>query len=433
MLHWANRLASEGAGKGLVLLSASQRPQKVHNDYLTSHETLIACRVIHKADRDALKDWVDGCGDPAIGKEMMAKLADLPRAEAYVWSPEIKFGPKRIVWPLFRTYDSFKPQPVGGGTLKGWASVHLDDVKAKLAMAVEEAKVNDPRALQAEVRRLTAELAKANSTKRQADTASVNKASGDAEKIYTAQIERAVNTAKEEGRQIGFTEGWSDCWPKAWTAGAAAMRAVVRDLSAPDPIAPPIPPRAPRTNGDTKYAPNYASSSTSPAPRLQPQTRPVARPAAAPTGERLPPGETAVLIAAAQFGGVEREQLTILTGYKRSSRDAYIQRLREKGFVSVSGSTISVTDAGASALPADYEPLPTGAALQNYWLARLPKGERKVLQVLIDAYPKSVERSDIDAATGHQRSSRDAYLQRMKAKRLWEKDGSAVRASEVLF
>ena len=42
MLHWANRLASEGAGKGVTLISASQRPQKVHKDYLTSHETLIA-------------------------------------------------------------------------------------------------------------------------------------------------------------------------------------------------------------------------------------------------------------------------------------------------------------------------------------------------------------------------------------------------------
>jgi DNA helicase HerA-like ATPase len=53
-LHWANRLLSEGRGLGIVSLNASQRPQKVHNDSLTSHETLIAMRVIHKADRDAI-------------------------------------------------------------------------------------------------------------------------------------------------------------------------------------------------------------------------------------------------------------------------------------------------------------------------------------------------------------------------------------------
>ena len=147
----------------------------------------------------------------------------------------------------------------------------------------------------------------------------------------------------------------------------------------------------------------------------------------------LPPGEKAVLIAAAQFGSVEREQLTVLTGYKRSSRDAYIQRLREKGLIAVNGGAVEPTQAGLAALPADYEPLPSGSDLQEFWRGRLPEGERRVLDVLIAAFPASVARSDIDAATGYQRSSRDAYLQRMKAKRLWEPDGSGVRASEALF
>jgi hypothetical protein len=78
------------------------------------------------------------------------------------------------------------------------------------------------------------------------------------------------------------------------------------------------------------------------------------------SGAHLPPGEKAVLIAAAQFGTVEREQLTVLTGYKRSSRDAYIQRLREKGLITVNGGSIDPTEAGLAALPADYEPLPSG-------------------------------------------------------------------------
>jgi DNA helicase HerA-like ATPase len=51
-LHWTNRLASEGLGKGVTMLFASQRPQKVHNDTLTSAETLIAMRVLHPSDRD---------------------------------------------------------------------------------------------------------------------------------------------------------------------------------------------------------------------------------------------------------------------------------------------------------------------------------------------------------------------------------------------
>lgn len=117
MLHWANRLASEGRGKGLTILAASQRPQKVHNDFLTSCETLIACRVIHKADRDAIKDWIDGCADAATGREVLAELAGMQRPDAWVWSPEIDFGPQRITFPMFQTYDSFKPQPADGGKL----------------------------------------------------------------------------------------------------------------------------------------------------------------------------------------------------------------------------------------------------------------------------------------------------------------------------
>ncbi len=161
MLHWANRLASEGAGKGITLVSASQRPQKVHKDYLTSHETLIAMRVIHKLDRDAIKDWIDGCPDPAMGREVLVTLASMARGEGWAWSPEAGFGPVRIQFPMFATYDSFAaPTSEAVEKLKGWASVDLDDVRSKLATVVEESKANDPKLLKAEVARLTRELAK---------------------------------------------------------------------------------------------------------------------------------------------------------------------------------------------------------------------------------------------------------------------------------
>src|SRR5256885_2217548 len=149
MLHWANRLASEGRGKGLVLVTASQRPQKVHNDLLTSMETLIAMRVIHKADRNAYRDWIEGAGDMAIGRAVLDAVADLKRGSAWVWSPEIKFGPKVIDFPMFRTYDSFKPQAPDAKELKGRADVDLEQVKKRFAEYVQEAEANDPRALRA--------------------------------------------------------------------------------------------------------------------------------------------------------------------------------------------------------------------------------------------------------------------------------------------
>src|SRR5262249_37751741 len=121
VLHWSNRLASEGRGRGITLIAASQRPQKVHKDFVTSAETLIAMRVIHPLDRGAIKEWVDGSGDAAHGIEILHSIASMKRGEGWVWSPEIGFGPKCIAFPLFSTYDSFKPQADAPAKLKGWA------------------------------------------------------------------------------------------------------------------------------------------------------------------------------------------------------------------------------------------------------------------------------------------------------------------------
>src|SRR5205807_8610327 len=96
---------------------------------------------------------------------------------------------------------------------------------------------------------------------------------------------------------------------------------------------------------------------------------------------RLGIGEKKVLAAVAQYPeGVTREQLTVLTGYRRSSRDTYLQRLRAAGWVHI-GARVFATPEGIAALGDDYTPLPSGLALQTYWLGRLPEGERKILEV----------------------------------------------------
>jgi hypothetical protein len=165
-LHWTNRMMSEGRGLGLVCLSASQRPQKVHNDTLTSCETLVAMRVIHAADREAVKKWIDGAGDKAQGAEVLATLAQLPRGEAWVWSPEIKFGPERVKFPMFKTFDSFAPPQLQRKVSNsGWADVDLAAVKEKLASVIEEQKANDPKALRSELTQVKLELAKLKSAK----------------------------------------------------------------------------------------------------------------------------------------------------------------------------------------------------------------------------------------------------------------------------
>jgi hypothetical protein len=422
MLHWANRLASEGRGLGLNIVAASQRPQKVHNDFLTSCETLIAARVIHKADRDAIKDWVDGCADPAAGKLLLAELASMKRTDAWVWSPEIEFGPERVTFPLFKTYDSFKPQPAGAEKLKGWAEVDLDEVKSKLAAVVQEAQKNDPAALRKQIVELERQLK--------------------AKKASAPVDDQTVNDAAKRGFDDGLATMAREF--ETFHAGAIAgplsviIDALRKVLASPQPHArqgsfgarPENPVRRVETHRPA-IAPKESRTGTALA-----VTRARQIDGRAPThgaGVSLPKGEAALLRACIQFPeGLQREQFTVLTGYKRSSRDTYIQRLRERGLVAGSD-LITATDAGVAALP-NAEPLPTGEELQEYWRRELPEGERAILEVLIHYYPKAVDRAALDEHTAYKRSSRDTYLQRLRAKYLIEEPSRGeVRASERLF
>jgi hypothetical protein len=100
-------------------------------------------------------------------------------------------------------------------------------------------------------------------------------------------------------------------------------------------------------------------------------------------GPALGEGERKILIAAAQHqGGVTREQLSILTGYKRSTRDAYVQRLRRRGHMAERAGRLIATESGVLKLGSDHEPLPTGAALLPHCLERLPEAERALLELV---------------------------------------------------
>lgn len=172
-LHWTNRLMNEGRGIGMINLIASQRPQKVHNDTLTACETLVAMRVVHKADRNAVEEWIEGCGDPAKGKEVLNSLAGMKRGEAFVWSSEIAFGPERLAFPMFETFDSFAPARLQKKiSQKGWASVDLTEVREKLARVIEQAKAEDPVELNKTIAALRKEIVQLqkNTQPREQDT-----------------------------------------------------------------------------------------------------------------------------------------------------------------------------------------------------------------------------------------------------------------------
>ncbi|HEY3679003.1 MAG TPA: DUF87 domain-containing protein [Bradyrhizobium sp.] len=420
MLHWANRLASEGQGKGVILIAASQRPQKVHNDFLTSCETLIACRVIHKSDRDAVKDWIDGCADPELGKQVLSELAGMKRPEAWVWSPEIDFGPKRMEFPMFETFDSFKPREAHAAKLKGWAEVNLDEVKSKLAAVVQEAQANDPAALKkriAELERFTINAAKSIP----ADAAA---------------LERAEKRGYEQGLMAGQGNAVSaitHTMREALDALSSATSGIEGAFSQALQLEP------------MEYQINRANKAPARARSLREEVdaarkipvRSVSKPANGDGSSEVGAGgKRRILAALAQYpDGMNQRKLSILVDIapKGGTWRTYMADLRREGWVEGGKDHMRITTAGLGAL-GDWEPLPTGEELVQYWRNRLgDSGKRAIFDAVVARYPDSIDVDEVSRITGIARAGGTwrTYMAELRGLGIIEGRGDLQAASDL--
>lgn len=411
-------LIARGRNSGFGVVPISQRPATLNADVRSLCDTIIAHRIIGPLDRKAISLWIEENASVDEMGKVLESLAKLKNGEVWIWSPMIEIF-QRVQIRLRDSYDS-SATPKPGQQLrppKKLREVDLNKLKGRLGAAIEEARSNDPKVLKARI----AELEKQAKKPAPAVPAPVKAETKIVEKfvLKDGQLARADQIIEKLGKLVQKGTEVS----QELTSSLAQITEAVRKIGQPQmpsrvavPVRAAIPARKPIQN----------------IPRNIPTAHPMLEHAG--TNGHLPIGERKVLTACAQYSaGLRREQLTVLTGYKRSSRDAYIQRLREKQYVDVSGDLIIPMDVGIQAL-GNFEPLPTGDALRDYWLARLPIGERAMLEQLIAAYPNAVDRDALSEATGYQRSSRDAYLQRMSAKELVESVGRGeVKASANLF
>jgi Helicase HerA, central domain len=405
-IHWAKTMATAGRSKGIRLILVTQRTQALHNALLGSCDTMIAHRMTAPADQEPVIKWLKANVDKSAVETISATISSLPTGEGWICSGESKIF-ERVRFPRIHTYDN-SATPTGDSAVDDVAAapVDRDKLRAIIGDAVKQAEANDPAALK----------------KRIAELELVIKGKTFETPPAPAEIPQAL---RQSYYAEGFAKGQQQIVDQL-EVYYGSLEHWAKDMPRPPVFKLDEAPRPGRIFNDqqSRASVERLRANGPISPRLKPNG----------AGVALPPGELATLTALIQFPeGLQRNQLTVLTQYKRSSRDAYIQRLREKEFVETVGDTVRATENGMAALP-DAAPLPTGVDLQNHWLARLPEGERKILQALIDAYPRTVEREQLTEITGYARSSRDAYLQRMRAKQLWtEPSRGQVRASEDLF
>ncbi len=154
------------------------------------------------------------------------------------------------------------------------------------------------------------------------------------------------------------------------------------------------------------------------APR--PQAREREAPADASVGRG---GLSRMLIALAQNpDGCERSQLGVLAGMSSRSGTfaGYLSTMRGNGWMLDEGGLMFATEAGVEAL-GDFDPLPTGDALVEYWQGQLGQGGvRRIFDALIEAGADGLGRNELaEAAELSARSGTYAgYLSKLRTLKL---------------
>jgi NAD(P)-dependent dehydrogenase (short-subunit alcohol dehydrogenase family) len=427
------QLVEEGRNIGIGVGLLTQRSARMNKSVSEVADAIMAFRIVGPNSIGAITDWLGEHVPKAQVNSMVETIRSLERGRCLVVSPGwLKF--EGVIGIRARnTFDS-SATPKPGERAKRvhgeGAKPDLEKYAERMKATVEKARADDPRELRKTIDQLKRELL----TKRAMPV------TGPA-KTVEVEVKVPVPVADPEAIKLALYER-----DQQWIAAVGEFRLKAsKTLDTMVFVAPKqskIAAPKLRQYRQVMYGYDVKMDKASGTGTISgPNVKPV--PAYTPTttassngnGEHLSLGERATLIAAAQFGGVERDQLSVLTGYKRSSRDSYVARLLAKGYIDVQGRTITPTQSGIDALGGDYQPLPTGSALYDYWKQRLPQGERVTLEYLVEkAHGEPVERFMLDDQVGYKRSSRDTYLSRLAARRLVAGAGTgSVQASKELF
>lgn len=390
------KLARMGGNKGVGITFINQRAQELNKAVLELCDNVVLLRQRGTHAIDSLEKWLDRLA-PATAKEIASSMPQMTQGDCWIFSENAEV-PVRTRSGLIKSLHPDRRNPEQALQRKSVdADIFVKRLTTELPKLAEEQKENDPALLRKRIAELERQLKTPSKT----------------------QVEyRDISVFTEEDRNLVATA------IDILNTNKTRLSEIERELHTLSILsAKKVEKRIIPFSAHPHQRPNPIPHVRNPELNQQPTSN-----------GTLPIGEEKVLSAGIQFkDGVTRQQLTVLTGFKRSTRDAYISRLREKGFVMANGDNILVTELGCEALP-DAQPLPVGEELRAHWMERLPEGERRIFEILVHNYPGTVDRDTISEATGFKRSTRDAYLSRMSAKMLFtEPARGQVRAADQLF
>lgn len=384
-----SKLIKLGRSFGLGATIATQRSASLNKDALTQVDTLIVLRTPAKWDRKAIEGWVEA---HAISTELMESLPSLGDGEAWIWSPHVLQMVERVQLGRRTTFDSGATPEMGKARkVASLADVDLGAVRSKMAETIEKVRAMDPKALNARIRELEADLAETKTALDQVQDEKDHwylKAQESADPVdrLVPFVPPAVRQMVESmsgvaDRLMDESRGFLE-WQSALTIVLDEVPTKVPEISRDDSrVSAPT----------TTYKEPTAPVRTTPPPP-PPAPRPPRR---EPTGDepKLGKAERSIISVLAQFGACSRNKLAFLAGYHPNSKGYTnaMSALRSADLITREFPA-SLTSAGndvASTL--DVEPLPRGRELLEHFksMPKVDKAGRTILDVLYEKAPLS--------------------------------------------
>jgi Helicase HerA, central domain/Helicase HerA-like C-terminal len=421
MLGAVQDLVRRGRARGIGVTLVTQRAAVLSKDVLTQVEVLVALRTIAPQDREAIDAWIQAHDAHGQRAEFMASLASLPIGTAWFWSPGWLDLFKRVRIRPRTTFDSSATPKVGARppAPKQLAPVDLDQLTQRIAATIERAKQEDPRALRTRIAELECEL----------QTSARRRAQAPTEQRVEVPVLKEAHVKRLEAVFHGaekLSERTREALAAMVTVATEALEAMRAHATAPPVGARTALIRAQRASGTRE--------------------RILARPTAVMVSRRsasddsgLGAGERKMLEALAlrHPDPLSKAQLGLLAGYAASGGTfrTYLPRLHRAALVEVRDDRVTLTSTGRAAVGEFRHAPQTPEQVRSIWLSALDQGPRRMLEVLVTAYPKSLTKAELGEASGYEAAGGTfrTYLPKLKRLGLVDVDRDQVRASEMLF
>ena len=415
-----------GRNYGIGVSLISQRSASVNKEALTQVECLIAYQTASAQDKKAIKSWIEENDEE--GLSLFSEIKSLQRGEALFWSPSVLQTFRKIHITEKTTYDASSTPKVGSGKRREvkLGKVDLEGIHAAMQEVVVTAEANDVGALKRKVKALEAELAKKKAPVTKTETVKemvvllTPKNLARVEKLadrLTKDTEKldAVRDRLAQAQQVILSE--------VGNLVTVARRAI--DGATPPPNGLKSVAKAVNTL-PPRLVPDALAVAAARRPRIgEPQ---IGAPKPHPMGtERLKTSKPApegvdgpmlrVLGALAWFEAIgyanpSLDALAFLASYSGAENGAFNNargKLRSSGLVTYPSAGVMVMTPEGRALAPDPGVPATGEGLRDAIMAKLDGPCRRVLQPLIDAYPKEVDIETNAIAAAYSGAENGAY------------------------